>query len=604
MSVGGSGRALRPSRCESWCGVWIAPLWLAFVSIAGCKGSPDTPQADFSEGLPAQGSLAKLRTRWDELEYARLRELGPSLNRHVESFPNDPSTRAAMGMLALVALESGDSSRAKQLAELLERGPKGSAHDTAVVVLGALERRAGQHAAAFKRLRPLFNRVIDAPTRYLLNRELALAAIAGGRHQLSADYVHALVSQSSPALRGSAERDGLELLPRIDPKALLELLAREVTQKDPDRWLLDALSTTVARAAIERQDPKLARALLDVAASLLADQGDAVARIAARGAGVRLERNTVGLVMPLRSDAHRQRGIEVASGLAFALGIPGSKTKLLVRDDQADLKAIDDTLALLNADGAAVIIAGYDTQESDLALSYAERTNVPLVLLVSPSRPVKKDGPVFVLGEARSASESTLVGALAENGKKRVAVLAGDRGAETSSPLVVAKQPCGASLDFVRTSDADALVVTGGASCAVDAVDAFGGRVAVALGLEASAELSSRGMRLGAGLFPLAITESRKGLAAYTKLGRGQPSWWTALGHDAGALVKDAIVGLPTEDDAEALASAMRKRIVADGIAKAEAELWTTDGAGFGGERWVKRPLRVLGTAGAAPKKK
>jgi ABC-type branched-subunit amino acid transport system substrate-binding protein len=305
-------------------------------------------------------------------------------------------------------------------------------------------------------------------------------------------------------------------------------------------------------------------------------------------------------VMPLRSDEHRRRGVEVAAGLAFALGIPGSKTKLLVRDDQGDMSALDDTLALLNADGAAVIVAGYDTREADVALAYAERTNVPLILLRPPTRPVKPEGPVFVLGESSSDVHAALVRALSQKGERRIAVLLGDPGSASKEidPAVVAIQPCGASLEFVRSSNAGAIVLEGDPACSKAALAALDGKTQLAFGFDARVPDRDAGLFASAGQFPLTSRSTDNGLVAYRKLGRGEPSWWTALGHDAGMLVEDAVVGLPTEEDAAALASALRKRIVADGIAKAERPLWTTDAKGFDGGRVVARKIGATTIAG------
>ncbi len=578
-----------------------AALFAALVlSVLACGGPRLVPSADLSESLAAQTAMAKIRERWETLDYVGLPMLEPTISSHVKVYENDPSARSARAMLALVVLEKGDKARAQSIARELDSGPEGSSRDAGAVVRAALERRAGHFDEALKALVPLFNKIIDPPTRYLLNGELVRAAIGAKRSDLAATFLRAYLTQSSPALRPGAERETVELVREVSGDALLALLVEETELDQPDRWFLDLMVKQMTKIVLEKQDPKLARTLLTAAAALLREDADAVARVAARGAEVRLERNTVGLVMPLRSDEHRRRGVEVAAGLAFALGIPGSKTKLLVRDDQGDVGAIDETLALLNADGAAVIVAGFDTREADVALSYAERTNVPLVLLRPPSRAVKPEGPVFVLGESTGDVHAALLRALSQKGEKRVALLVGDQAAASKDvdPAVVAVQPCGASLDFVRNANAGALVLDGDPACSKTALGALDGKTELAFGFDARVPQRDTGLFASAGQFPLTGRSTDSGLLAYRKLDRGEPSWWTALGHDAGMLVEDAIVGLPTEEDAAALASALRKRIVADGIAKAERPLWTTDAKGFEGGRVLSRKVGATTLAG------
>lgn len=578
------------------CGIGLAAM--------ACSASVEVPVDDLPRELPPQGTFRDLAATWGSEDVTRDAELLSGLAAHVAAFPSDPSARSAKAMLAMLCVEHDQPDRARTLADELVRGPIGVSHDAGTVVLGALARRAGDPKRALAELRPLFNKLIDGRARELVNRELLLAAIAERRFDDAALYFRAWIKQAKGATRVRIERLAGELLAPVPPAPLLELLRLESADGDPDRWLLLFVAQRVAQEVLATQDPALARALLELAAPLLRDQADALARVAAKGAGVRLERNTVGLLMPLRNADLRLRGIQVAAGLALALGIPGEKTKLVVRDDQGDAARIDETLALLNADGAAVIVAGFDTKEADVALAYTTRTKVPVVLLRPPSTTAPADGTVFVLGESPLEVRADLARALIERGHRSIALTAeertrGDLAADVAK-AVVAEQPCGAALDFVRQSGADALIIDGGPPCDATANAARGMTVAIGLGTrDSGAELVA-----SAGLFPIAATSGGGDpmLEAYRKQERGEPSWWVALGHDAGLLVKDAIEGLPTEEGESQAAVAVRKRIVADGIAKAEGKLWTTSARGFDGGRVLARPITVL-DRGAAKKK-
>lgn len=572
--------------------------WLVGLLTLGCSPQGALPRADLSEALPPQKAFLEVRGVWEHEPWETVMGLGGGLDAVIRTYPKDPSTRAAKAMRALVAVERGDLALAKRYSdELLALDGEGSTRDLANVVAGSIQRRQGDPKTALVTLEKLFNKVIDGPARAVLNRELFLAAVATGQVHKAAVYLRALLKQSGAPLRAFAERETAKLLAQLPTEVVLALLKEEVAFDEPDRWFSALLANHIADAVEKDQDPQIARALLEIAAPLLGPKAEPIARIAARGADVRLERNTVGLLMPLRSENLQRRGIEVTSGLAVALDIPGGSTKLLVRDDQRDLTKIADTLALLNADGAAIIVAGFDSAEADIAAAYGERTGVPLLLLQQPSRPVRADGSVFVLGYAPTTAREVLVRALLARGRKRIALLVEERTTSDLAPdvasSVVAEQPCGASFEFVRTSGADAVVIDGGRSCAAAALQSLG-TIGVAFGLDAIVP-GRESVVATAGLFPVtrATTNVDPMLDTYRKRRGGDPTWWAALGHDAGLLVKDAVQGLPTEEGEAAAAVAIRKRLVTEAVAKSDQSLWTTEARGFDGARTMSRTIRT-----------
>ena len=73
-----------------------------------------------------------------------------------------------------------------------------------------------------------------------------------------------------------------------------------------------------------------------------------------------------------------------------------------------------------------------------------------------------------------------------------------------------------------------------------------------------------------------------------------QPSYWTALGHDAGALAKEALSELPLETTTERADVEHRRAIARASLIKARAPLWTTDERGIGEDRVLGRSLTVV----------
>jgi hypothetical protein len=83
------------------------------------------------------------------------------------------------------------------------------------------------------------------------------------------------------------------------------------------------------------------------------------------------------------------------------------------------------------------------------------------------------------------------------------------------------------------------------------------------------------------------------GLRAWIGARGRAPSWFEALGRDAGVLAWEGVRSLPeqaTEDPREVRA---RRAAATDAIAAAATELWTTEARGFEGARVLPRHVVV-----------
>ena len=72
-----------------------------------------------------------------------------------------------------------------------------------------------------------------------------------------------------------------------------------------------------------------------------------------------------------------------------------------------------------------------------------------------------------------------------------------------------------------------------------------------------------------------------------------RPSYWTALGRDAGALAAASLAPLPVDSTSEAKAVTSRRAIVQSGLLGVKLRLWTTDDRGMGADRVLPRALRL-----------
>ena len=574
-----------------------------------CSGVKITDPAspDYASGSQAQEEFQPLRSKWEHGDRETRMGLVHDLGKHAEKYAKDPTGRIAKAMLALIAAAKGDGARADQLARPIASGPTGATRDMALVAQGASLEKAGHSREALALLKPLFGKMIDPFGRDILNEEVSLAAVAEKDFPSAVRFMRGWVTQAPEADRDDIERRVVALLDQIPAEPLLALVRQVKGTDEMQSTLLKRVGERLAGIAVSTKDVSLAKLLLAEARPVLGDKVDDVARIAAKGAAIRLEPNTVGLLLSLRNEELQRRGLEVSNGLALALGIPGSAARLVSRDDQGGDQTIEDALALLNADGAAVIVAGVDTKEADKARDYAERTNVPMILLRPPSTPPKEGGPVFVVGDDPTAVRGALMRALAAGGADRTAVLIGTRDdgdvpTSIEGTRVVGVTSCGASTDFLAVQKATGLVIDGSPRCAAESAGHAPTIVAVALGLDAPVTVAAH-VRATAGLFPIAVgtTSADEDVTKFMALGRGAPSWWAGLGHDAGKLAWAAVSQLPNEAPSDTKAMTDRKALVTRLVAAADVPLWTTDARGFGGARVLPRKIGLSGEGAKAP---
>jgi hypothetical protein len=73
-----------------------------------------------------------------------------------------------------------------------------------------------------------------------------------------------------------------------------------------------------------------------------------------------------------------------------------------------------------------------------------------------------------------------------------------------------------------------------------------------------------------------------------------RPSYWTALGRDAGVLAGAALAPLPADATSEPKAVTQRRAMVQAGLQGAQLRFWTTDDKGIGTDRVLPRALRLV----------
>ncbi|WP_437952564.1 hypothetical protein WME98_18950 [Sorangium sp. So ce296] len=623
--------------------VAVAALIALGAASAGC-GAQDGAEAVSPAlgGSPeAQAELRRILSRFASGARAERIALEPELLAFRGRHAGDGLARVATAHLAWIALERGDLRRAEALAAEVEAEGPGATGDLARVLRGAALRRAGKPKPAFGVLRPLVSKVIDAYVRSLLNEEVTTAAMEAGAWTQAVELMGVWLREADDDDRAAIRAQIGALLRKVPIAHLVAAMrageaAGEVV--DPQVDLRSLVAERLAIVARERRDVALAKELLDRAGALLGNQGDAISELAAGAGTARVEPPTVGLLLSTRTSESRRRGVEIAAGVAHGLGLlrPGSDARLVSRDDGGQ-GSVDEALSSRTAEGAAVLIAGSDREQATAVAKFARANAIP-VLLVHPPEPAALDGAfVFVVGEEPARGIEVLAAALAERGAKPVALVGGDAGARKdaaasapsapagaaggaapgaaaapggagAAPAALAERgialalPCDAAFDprTLRPPAVRGIILAGDAPCAEQAIRAAPRAVTLALGFEAAVPPPPGSLVATAGLFPFVAAPAGAqpppgaggagaALAVWLATHPSPPSFWAALGRDAGVLAWAGVQRLPktgTEDPAEVKA---RRLAAASALSSATVELWTTAAAGFGGKRVLPR---------------
>ena len=396
----------------------------ATVIGSACSGAGQEPKpvASLAVTAKAQTELQAIVDDWARSSRTERMAMKPRIAAYAKDFSAEPPALTAQALLAWVTMDEGFFAQAEaQAAAVQARAAAGTTNDLGRAIQGAVMRRRGRPEESLRTLTPLVSKLIDGWARALLNEEIVQSALAAKEWQTALHLMAVWLREASPE-----ERDGVknrialnlatmparELLVMLDRARGIEiaLLAEE------EREMRKLVAQQLATFAREKRDVELAQHLLHDSGPLLGDQGDAIARLATGVTKARVEARTVGLLLSLRTDETRRRGAEVTDGIAHGLGLPGPFTgaardreaRLVSRDDHGAVDRIDDALAALSADGAAILIAGVDSEEAAVAARFAEQNQIP-VLLLRPAGKGEMPLPgrfTFLLGEDPAAGKT------------------------------------------------------------------------------------------------------------------------------------------------------------------------------------------------------
>ena len=311
----------------------------------------------------------------------------------------------------------------------------------------------------------------------------------------------------------------------MDSLASLEQASPDESQGAKAReWLRKLLRERLVTIAVREKDAALARSLLDTAPAALRASATGSALVGIAG-GVQtrplISGRAIGVALSLGNAELRRRSASLAAGLARGLRSSNEASaaravQLITQDDGGNSAGLADALRTLAAEGATILVAGFDGQSADIAARFAEENAIPVLLVEPPQTWVGPLQSAFVLGESGSNEQAAIDAELSRRGLLRIARV-GRVGDACDS---VAETAGGArfSVQQWRRNRVSAVLVLGSAACASEVAHDLRGVPAfspeLALGLSAAefvyaSDAPRARFALGAGIFPSPVRPDR-----------------------------------------------------------------------------------------------
>lgn len=570
-----------------------------FVLAAGLSGlacgagsEAREPTPSLSRTRQAQAAFRDLSARFFDEDEARRPLLKPALERFLARYGSDPRSVNVRVLLAWVAVLEGDHARAERFIAEARAASAPSARDFAEVAAARALLARKQPGLALAKLVPLEGKLVD-PAERLICSELRLqAALASQRF---ADALVALTGYlaAAPAEFGDRARvraaAAVESLPETALEQGLSELdgqARRGALSQPDVWLRRVLRERLIRLAVEHQDARLARRLLDSHPGLAqnSDRAAELLRLAASaGTNAKSQGSFVGLALEVGDADAERRSASIARGLSDALSasLPGADSLPLVVK-ASDAERVAEVLGELAGSGALALVAGASATSAERAATWAVSGSAP-VLLISDTPQLVISELSFVLGTSELDQTDALHKELERRSLARW-VRVGSGGFDCRAAPDRAGQSRFPVSDWKRDG-IEAAIVLGPRGCVLEVfAETREQRLSplIAIGLEGAEVLDSfsgRRFALSAGAFP------------DSKAGADVPAdFYEALGRDAGALVRAAWSKLSSTDARE---SAARRAKLPEALANVTTPLQSTDASGFAGKRRLPRRLTI-----------
>jgi hypothetical protein len=615
---------------------------LVLAATVGCtfacgSSAAVTPMVRVAGSVHAQRAFEQIDAAWAQADESAYADLENSLRRYLQRFPADTAAPLVRAYLAIHLVRLGRTADALREVDRAFGEPEGATRDLYIVVRGHGMRKARRPLDAIELMQPLAGKIIDPVGRAVLMEEMSVAAVEAKRDFEALGYFNTWLAGTPAQDRERVKLRIVELLKGLPASVLLASYTLMRAQGRASRYTADMqrlVFDVLGDQAQARSDSDLARFLLDgpsAAATDLTTVSVDLRDLAASTKGLRtVSGRTIGLLLPGGSAALRDEAAEVARGVSWALGLPrarrdDSELRLVTRDSGGNAATTEDSLEQLAGEGAGLIVAGFDEATAARALAWGDATGISVLSLVPP--PVgQRLRHGFVVGEREQDQVPLLAAALAAHGHRSVYAFTRDMPqAGTAAALGVARvAPCTPEQSVAGTSRFPiaeltrlraGMLVAASFECLRDlSLDI--GRYDPALFHSAwiGATLESgnpspdprtkdaRYLLVAAGKLPFRSTDPgempSEDLRNYVLAFGAPPTFWSALGRDAGILARTAVSPLPGDVAKSDGAIYQRRALVEAGLLASKDELWSTDEHGFDSDRTLRRQMRVVEVRG------
>ena len=590
----------------------------AALGMLSCTSTPASqPVPSLARSIDAQSSFQLIRERWLLSTWEEREGLAPALDAFRHRHPSDPLARLAEAYLALLALQRDDRPKAMALARRVRRGPAGNTRDLGTLVDGASLARAGEPEAALQLLDPLVGKMIDTFAQDLLHETVVTTAVHAHRWYQAVVYMNEWIRSANEADL-PAVRERLEALLVEFPPAALETALRAMgAARQGDIWereLREALAMRLAKVAMDRSDPNLARSVLETSRTIVAgDELGTLAQLATSGGRApRIVSARVGWVAETASRSLGGRSAQAVAGalevfkpertLDLGSGQPAVDPPVMILRDVSPDGSRQEVLDDLVHEGVSLIVGGYDPTGAAELAAYAEAHSLVAVLLVAPVPAPANPRFAFVLGEPEPAwTNPTASHASSQVDPEKSARIA--VGEPPDQPLAYACERKAVRVGETafpaaawKTQRVEAIVVEGPPWCARQVLQdlrtvRFSPRVL--LGLEAREAAPPSGDHLFVATCGH-LDSDHESVRPWRASSGDSPTWFQALGRDAALLAHDAVDPLPRDTFTNARDVMTKRAEIQARLARAKAVLWTSETSGFAGQRVLAREVRWI----------
>lgn len=565
----------------------------------------------------------------------------PDMERFTILFAGDPIVPFTRACLALLYLDKGDLVHAGLSLGELKGEQQGTARDLSILAHAKLLRLRRKPAEALEMLRPLAGKIVEPVAKYIYLEETSLSA---AQAQLDFEAIAYMNTWLDGAVGDERERvrvrvtELMNSLPETVLSATLAVIKKKGRAAGYSLEVRRLIAERLAHLALERNDPVMARELLDGGHVLGRELGIPLEDLAGSTKGQRIVRGrTVGLLLPVGTVGLREAAAETVRGVAWSMGLSATPnahevaiandgSRLVTRDTGEGGARLEEALEELAGEGASVIIAGLDAKSATRALAWGDLVKLSVITLAVPTAETRVTHGV-VLGVPLADQVAVLARYFRDRKVSSVSLIAGD---EVGTSVEVAKQlaknggqttllpplscdlpaaPAGALRFPVNEPLRKKSIfwVAGSSECVRDVatdltdVDRRATLVSTLEGGVPSADVRLADMKfvtVASGLVPVMTERAEEvvgtEIRSYMRSFGLNPSYWASLGRDAGALAIRALSPLPLDSATDERAIYQRRAVVEGGLMAAQMKYWTSSSTSIGADRRLTRTLKIV----------